>query len=60
MKENDESNTLGSVVGLLCFFFNCVRQGNVVEWQFPSEVDLDGLEFRAIASGFHKIDSDFM
>ena len=32
----------------------------MVEWQYPSEVDLDGLEFRAIASGFHKVDSDFM
>ena len=51
--------TLKSMVDLL-YFFNCVRQGNVVEWQFPVEVDLDGVEFRAIASGFHKVDSDFM
>ena len=34
--------------------------GNVVEWAYPEEVNLDGVEFRAMASGFHNVTTDFM
>ena len=34
--------------------------GNIVEWCYPNDVDLDTLEFKAMPSGAHKITSDFM
>ena len=34
--------------------------GNIVEWVYPEEISLDGLEFKAMASGFHTVSSDFM
>ena len=34
--------------------------GNIIEWSYPEGIQLDGIEFRAMASGFHTINSDFM
>uniref|UniRef100_H3ADI4 DENN domain-containing protein 11 n=1 Tax=Latimeria chalumnae TaxID=7897 RepID=H3ADI4_LATCH len=34
--------------------------GNIVEWCLPQDVDLEGVEFKSMASGSHKIQSDFM
>lgn len=34
--------------------------GNIVEWKYPSEVMLEGIEFKSMASGLHKITKDFM
>ncbi|XP_041111415.1 DENN domain-containing protein 11-like isoform X2 [Polyodon spathula] len=36
------------------------RSGNIVEWCLPQEVDLDGVEFKSMASGSHRISSDFV
>lgn len=42
-----------------CIFPACAT-GNIVEWKFPSEVVLEGVEFKSMASGLHKITKDFM
>ena len=34
--------------------------GNVVEWRHPEQVNLEGIEFKCIASGSHNIPKDFM
>ncbi len=34
--------------------------GNVVEWRLPEDIDLDGIEFKAMASGSHKLRNDFV
>ncbi len=34
--------------------------GNVVEWCYPEEVLLDGVEFKSMASGLHNVHKDFM
>lgn len=34
--------------------------GNMVEWCLPQDIDLEGVEFKSMASGSHKIQSDFM
>ncbi|KAG8523358.1 Protein LCHN [Galemys pyrenaicus] len=36
------------------------RSGNVVEWCLPQDVDLEGVEFKSMASGSHKVQSDFI
>lgn len=36
------------------------RTGNMVEWCLPQDIDLEGVEFKSMASGSHKIQSDFM
>ncbi|CAL8292663.1 unnamed protein product [Boreogadus saida] len=36
------------------------RSGNMVEWSLPQDMDLDGVEFKSIASGSHRITSDFI
>uniref|UniRef100_A0A8C2UID0 DENN domain containing 11 n=1 Tax=Chinchilla lanigera TaxID=34839 RepID=A0A8C2UID0_CHILA len=35
-------------------------QGNMVEWCLPQDIDLEGVEFKSMASGSHKIQSDFI
>ncbi|KAI8090248.1 uncharacterized protein B0P05DRAFT_530004 [Gilbertella persicaria] len=35
-----------------------ITKGNVVEWQYPPDIDLEGIEYQAICSGLHKIESD--
>lgn len=32
----------------------------MVEWCLPHDINLDGVEFKSIASGSHRISSDFM
>ena len=31
-----------------------------MEWRYPEQSELEGVEFRALASGLHSINSDFM
>lgn len=38
----------------------CLFSGNMVEWCLPQDIDLEGVEFKSMASGSHKIQSDFM
>ncbi|EPY80701.1 protein LCHN-like protein [Camelus ferus] len=33
---------------------------NMVEWCLPQDIDLEGVEFKSMASGSHKIQSDFI
>lgn len=37
-----------------------VSAGNMVEWCLPQDIDLEGVEFKSMASGSHKVQSDFM
>ncbi|KAG2223392.1 hypothetical protein INT45_002887 [Circinella minor] len=37
-----------------------VLHGNTIEWQYPKEIDLDGIEYQAICSGHHNIRSDII
>ena len=39
---------------------NLLHTGNIVEWKYPEEVNLDGVEFKSLASGLHNIAKDFM
>ncbi|XP_029104206.1 DENN domain-containing protein 11 [Scleropages formosus] len=36
------------------------RSGNTVEWCLPQDVNLEGVEFKSMASGSHRIASDFI
>ncbi|KAG5845862.1 DENN domain-containing protein 11 [Anguilla rostrata] len=36
------------------------RSGNMVEWCLPQDINLDGVEFKSMASGSHRITSDFI
>ncbi|MBN3297565.1 DENN domain-containing protein 11 [Amia ocellicauda] len=36
------------------------RSGNIVEWCLPQDINLDGVEFKSMASGSHRIASDFI
>lgn len=49
---------------LVCVCFTCCClvgvSGNMLEWCLPKDMDLDGVEFKAIASGSHRVTTDFM
>jgi len=34
--------------------------GNVIEWCIPEDIDLEGIEFKAMASGSHTLKTDFV
>ncbi|XP_076449359.1 DENN domain-containing protein 11-like [Babylonia areolata] len=36
------------------------RSGNMIEWCLPEDTDLDGVEFKAMPSGSHTLDRDFV
>nr|CAB3258649.1 protein LCHN-like [Phallusia mammillata] len=48
-----------SVVAVFVVAFD-TRCGNIVEWNTPTEVDLGTVEFKAMPSGAHNIESDFI
>jgi hypothetical protein len=37
-----------------------IKKGNVVEWSYPKGHNLEGLEFKALASGLHNLPRDFI
>lgn len=48
------------VVACVCVIdFVCVA-GNMVEFCLPHDINLDGVEFKSMASGSHRITNDFM
>uniref|UniRef100_T1IHJ7 DENN domain-containing protein 11 n=1 Tax=Strigamia maritima TaxID=126957 RepID=T1IHJ7_STRMM len=62
-----ESTCLSSLSEPIDRYIICVfvvafdtRAGNLVEWCMPDDCDLDGIEFKAMASGCHKVQSDFI
>lgn len=36
------------------------RSGNMVEWCLPHDINLDGVEFKSMASGSHRVTNDFI
>nr|XP_046153367.1 DENN domain-containing protein 11-like [Oncorhynchus gorbuscha]XP_046153368.1 DENN domain-containing protein 11-like [Oncorhynchus gorbuscha]XP_046153369.1 DENN domain-containing protein 11-like [Oncorhynchus gorbuscha] len=36
------------------------RSGNMLEWCLPGDMNLEGVEFKAMASGSHRVSSDFI
>jgi hypothetical protein len=45
------------IYGIFVVAFD-TRLGNVIEWQVPSNLNLEKVEFKAMASGFHLIKND--
>lgn len=37
-----------------------IRAGNILEWALPSDYNLAGIEFKAMTSGSHKVQTDFV
>eukprot|EP00002_Diphylleia_rotans_P019102 TRINITY_DN3698_c0_g1_i5.p1 TRINITY_DN3698_c0_g1~~TRINITY_DN3698_c0_g1_i5.p1 ORF type:complete len:361 (+),score=64.58 TRINITY_DN3698_c0_g1_i5:84-1166(+) len=47
---------------ILCVFvarFD-TKGGNIIEWQHPKDLDLGNIEFKAMPSGLHKLEQDFV
>ncbi len=53
------NDTLVDLLAIFVVTFD-TRFGNVIEWQEPAELDLRGVEFKAMASGFHLVSTDFV
>ncbi|XP_056133162.1 DENN domain-containing protein 11-like [Lampris incognitus] len=47
------------IVSVFVVTFN-TRSGNMLEWCLPRDMDLEGVEFKAIASGSHRVTTDFI
>ncbi|KAK7902000.1 hypothetical protein WMY93_018769 [Mugilogobius chulae] len=47
------------IVSVFVVTFN-TRTGNMLEWCLPKDMDLEGVEFKAIASGSHRVSTDFI
>ena len=45
---------------LLILRISSVFLGNTVEWSYPKGHNLEGLEFKSLASGLHNVTRDFM
>ncbi|XP_077565748.1 DENN domain-containing protein 11-like [Stigmatopora nigra] len=54
--EEDEKD---QIVSVFVVAFN-TRTGNMLEWCLPKDMDLEGVEFKAIASGSHRVTTDFI
>ena len=58
---NYESEIGQNLLGIFVVSFD-TKLGNVIEWQIPdkSDLNLDNVEFKAMASGFHLVQNDFV
>ncbi|XP_061826163.1 DENN domain-containing protein 11 [Nerophis lumbriciformis] len=55
----DQWEEKDQIVAVFVVTFNS-RSGNMVEWCLPHDINLDGVEFKAMASGSHRITNDFI
>ncbi len=46
-----------NLLGIFVVSFD-TKLGNIVEWQIPESLNLERIEFKAMASGFHLIQND--
>lgn len=53
MKQPDSNN----LQGIFVVSFD-IRHGNLIEWQLPIDLNLENIEFKAIASGLHLMRND--
>ncbi|KAK3085670.1 hypothetical protein FSP39_006920 [Pinctada imbricata] len=56
------SSSLAETDHIVCVFVVTfdTRSGNMIEWCAPEEFDLDGVEFKAMVSGSHRLLRDFV
>lgn len=59
MDEDSETEVLNDVVGVFVIAFD-IRAGNTVEWWTPEDLHISGIEFKAMASGAHRVHTDFL
>ncbi|XP_067132410.1 DENN domain-containing protein 11-like [Centruroides vittatus] len=57
----DDRNQKGSktLVSVFVVVFD-IRAGNILEWALPNDYNLSGIEFKAMTSGSHKVQTDFV
>ncbi|XP_071957378.1 DENN domain-containing protein 11-like [Antedon mediterranea] len=55
----DLSELSANIIAIFVVAFD-TRSGNVIEWSTPEDIDLEGVEFKAMASGSHTVNSDFI
>ena len=48
-----------NLIGIFVVSFD-TRQGNVIEWQIPENLNLEHVEFKAMASGLHLVKKDLV
>uniref|UniRef100_A0A8D3DSN5 DENN domain-containing protein 11 n=2 Tax=Scophthalmus maximus TaxID=52904 RepID=A0A8D3DSN5_SCOMX len=59
LSARDQWEEKDQIVAVFVVTFD-TRSGNMVEWCLPHDVNLDGVEFKSMASGSHRITSDFI
>ncbi|XP_054476120.1 DENN domain-containing protein 11 [Anoplopoma fimbria] len=59
LSARDQWEEKDQIVAVFVVTFD-TRSGNMVEWSLPHDINLDGVEFKSIASGSHRITSDFI
>ncbi|XP_054715749.1 DENN domain-containing protein 11-like [Uloborus diversus] len=59
---NEESLIAQQSSDIVCIFTVAfdTRAGNIIEWFLPRDCNVDGIEFRAMASGSHRVQTDFI
>ncbi|KAG0182624.1 hypothetical protein DFQ29_003177 [Apophysomyces sp. BC1021] len=57
--EQSVKHSIRNVVAVFVVRFD-VHRGNIIEWQYPKEFDLDGVEYQAMCSGLHRVQSDLI
>lgn len=60
-RTSDEAGdkTVYDIVGVFVIAFD-TRAGNTVEWWAPQDLDVSGIEFKAMTSGAHRVNTDFI
>ncbi|CAB4441556.1 unnamed protein product [Rhizophagus irregularis] len=54
-----QSDHVPNVVAIYIVRFD-TKRGNVIEWQYPEDFDLKGIEFQALPSGLHAVNQDII
>ncbi len=56
---SQEEEIAENILGIFVVSFD-TKLGNIIEWQIPESLNLEHVEFKAMASGLHLIQNDMM
>ncbi|RIA94531.1 hypothetical protein C1645_759914 [Glomus cerebriforme] len=54
-----QDDHVSNVVAIYIIRFD-TKRGNIIEWQYPEDFDLKGVEFQALPSGLHTVSQDII
>ncbi|KAJ5070065.1 protein lchn [Anaeramoeba ignava] len=59
IEEDEPKQNLEGILSIFLIRFD-IKKGNIIEYFYPNDFDISGVEFKALASGLHDVQNDII